>query len=533
MADSEIESPVALPTPDPTDRESPFRRTVGATLLSALNLLLKIGSNVIILPLSLKYLGREEYGLWIILQSVASYLMLSELGLGQTLMNLQGVAFARRDHDQVSRLLTTGFGLYWLLITPVWILSVIVITTQPVEVWLLKDIPSQWAAVFKWYLLVAATLALARVPATAFPATLLGLRELTLRQILDGVQTVFLVIGTALTLALHGKLLALILVTNLGLISITLLGYPLARWRHPAVRLASRFWTPSWLKLLFSNSSFFFLYGLGLLFQRLAGNLLAGKFGSLAQVPKMFVLLTLFRVVGWSLADIVSRTLQPYIILFSAQGRREKVLFLAKLCTKCTFALGVVFTVLIWVFADVGLEWWLGPEMFLGYGPLGYLAGAFLIDILFLPTSNFMIALNRQRLLSLSMAGYALLSFALGVVGAKWWMPADPLYGLCVGFFAASVGQALVLPWITHQWLQIGWRCYTNDLLLKPGVLAIGGVLIAVLDWVGGTRVWHGGLGALGGLVCLPLATWFFILEEEERRWLNLLFLGRQVRKAD
>jgi hypothetical protein len=108
--------------------------------------------------------------------------------------------------------------------------------------------------------------------------------------------------------------------------------------------------------------------------------------------------------------------------------------------------------------------------------------------------------------------------------------PEDPLRGLCVGFFAASVGQALVLPWITHQWLQIGWRWYTKDLLLKPASLAIGGVLIVVLDRLGGTRVWHGGLG---GLVCLPLATWLFILEEEERRWLQLLFLGRQVRKAD
>ena len=62
-------------------QESSARRAVSASVVATLTLGLKIGGNFIIIPLALKYLGREQYGMWIILQSVATYLSMSEIGI--------------------------------------------------------------------------------------------------------------------------------------------------------------------------------------------------------------------------------------------------------------------------------------------------------------------------------------------------------------------------------------------------------------------------------------------------------------------
>jgi O-antigen/teichoic acid export membrane protein len=512
-------------TPAVARQESPVRRTVGASVLAAVSLGLKIGSNLIIIPVALKYLGREEYAVWIILQSIAMYLTMSELGVGQTVANFQNAAFERGNYSEVSRILTTTFGLNWLTAVPVWVMFAFVLLTMPVEHWLLKDVSVGAATGFKVLLLLAGTLALFRVPLQVFSATLLGLRELVLRQVIDGAYAVFLLVGTVLTLLLGGKVLSLILVTNLGFIGITLLSYPLARARHAGVSVATRFWTPKLVWPLFGNSIFFFLYNLGLFFQRLAGNVLAGKFGSLRQVPEMFVLLTLFRVVGWSLADILSQTLLPYVNRLPMQGRHDRMVFFAKLCTKFTVTLAIVYSGLIWLFADIGIRWWLGPGMFLGWGPLACLAGGFLIDVLFLSTNNFMRGLNRHHRLSVVMAVYALVSFVLGVVGAKWWMPDDPLYGLCAGLLVASVmTQALALPWVTCRGLEISWRPYVWHFIIRPCFLiALGLAVVGGFTDTGTGEIWNRVVRTLAVVLALPSLAWILLLDREERDWVGSL----------
>jgi len=504
-------------------QESAARRTVRASVVAALTLGLKIGGNFIIIPLTLKYLGREQYGMWIILQCIATYLTMSEIGVGQTLMNYQNVAFVKGDHTTVNRLLATGFGVCSLIVIPLWLAFTVVLAFFPVSNWLLKDASGHAAFLFSAYLWLAGTLTLIRVPLHVFPSTLLGLREVSLRNVFEFVTAFFMLGGTILTLMLHGKLLALILVLNLGWIALMISCYPLVHSSHETIRFERRFLTPSLMWPLFANSSFFFLYNVGLLFQRLAGNLLAGKLASLGEVPEIFVLITLFRVVGWGMADIGSQTLLPYMITFPTRGRWDRVVFFSKLCTKLTFALALSYTAFVWVYADLGLRLWLGPGMFLGYGPLACLGGAFLIDVLFLSTNNFMRGHNCHRQLAMAMATYALLSLFLGLVGAKWWMPAKPLLGLCAGLLLASVvAQGLPLPWLTYKWLRIGGRKFVDHFLLRPALLVVSAAAVIVLFKAGvNTPLSQRILASLTLTMLLPLVTWFAVLGKDERHWIG------------
>jgi len=278
-----------------------------------------------------------------------------------------------------------------------------------------------------------------------------------------------------------------------------------------------------------SNSFFFFLYALGLLFQRFGGNLLAGKLAGLAEVPSLFALLTLFRIVGWALADIISQTLQPYIIMLEVQGRHDRVVFFGGLCTKLTFVLAATYATLVLLFAKSGLELWLGPGMFLGFGPLVLLAGSFLIDVTFLATNNFMRGLNQHRALSVVMAVYAALSFVLAMIGARRWMPHDPIYGLCLGLFWSSVlGQAALLPWLTQRLLRIRWQLYLDQFLIRPLLLLVcGPVIFVVISQTTRATGWLLAAHAVTFILCTGLLFWRVFLSREEREWLAGAFVGR------
>src|SRR3972149_4237411 len=286
-------------------QESPVNRTMGAGALSVMNLGLRVCSNFAIVPLALTYLGREEYGLWIILQSVATYLAWSEIGLGQTVLNLEGAAFARGDYSGVSKILTTSFVLYWLVVMPLWVMFVLILSTQPVANWLLNNVTVEVAKAFKNYLFWFGSFIFLRVPFSVFPASLLGLREVVLWQVYDFVTIAGLFMATILGLILGGRIWTIFLISNLVPLLTSVAAYIVLLSRHRHVRISKRFWAPGQLLPLLSNSLFFLLFGLGLFCQKLAGNLLAGKFIALRDVPEFFVLLLLIRVTGWFGAGFV------------------------------------------------------------------------------------------------------------------------------------------------------------------------------------------------------------------------------------
>jgi len=498
--------------------ESPVKRTMGAVTLSAIALLIRIGGNLVLVPLALHFLGKEQFGLFILFQSVAMYLTMAEFGVGQSVVNFQGMAFARGDYEGVNRILATTFGINFLTVVPLWLLCSAAIFLLPSDRWLLSEVPSTLVGSFKPYIFLTTTLALAKIPLQVIPTTLLGVREAHLRQLTDVVLAGGVLLGSIAVLVSGGGLLLLLVVTFLVPIVVMLGTYTVVRSRHPQIRLESKFWTSSLVQSLVANSLFFFLYNLGLFSQRLGGNVLAGKLLSLSEVPAIYVILMLFRVVGWSLAEILSQAVQPYYILFSQEGQKERLLLLARLCTKLTFVLAVVYASAVLFFAELGIRMWLGPGMFVGFGPLVCVIISYLMEVLFLSTNNFMRGLNQHRGLAVIMAAYGVLSFVLGFAGARS-MPLTPALGLCFGLAIASfLAQALLLPPVTRQWLGLSWGEYARDFLFRP--LTVAGIAFGILA----LPIPHSGLVPSATFFTCFLAllggfSWYVVLDGDERAW--------------
>jgi hypothetical protein len=249
--------------------------------------------------------------------------------------------------------------------------------------------------------------------------------------------------------------------------------------------------------------------------------LLVAKFGTLEAVAGMFAVLTGFRVFGWALLDILSRVFQPYITMLGAQGRDEQLRFYAGLSTKLTAALAAAICLAAWLLAEPAVNLWLGADVFPGYAVLALLGAAFLVDGLFLPTTNILVALNRHRALALVMTTKALLTVLLGALGAMA-APADPAIGIAAGFLAASVlGELPTYPWLARRALGLSPSAYLRRFLLQPACPPVAALLLMPLGPA--LRAEPPGVQllvtALAILLLVPLI-WYLVLARDERLWL-------------
>jgi len=67
----------------------------------------------ILIPMFTKYLGAAQYGVWVLAQSVVSYLSLLEFGLTTTLTRHLAAAKATGDYDQANRILGQLATMMW------------------------------------------------------------------------------------------------------------------------------------------------------------------------------------------------------------------------------------------------------------------------------------------------------------------------------------------------------------------------------------------------------------------------------------
>lgn len=88
-------------------------RRIAHTLLSALfGRGISLLVSLISIPLTLRYLGAERYGAWVVLNTFFTWLVLADFGIGNSLINSLSEAYSQDDRKQAQRLVATAF---WLM----------------------------------------------------------------------------------------------------------------------------------------------------------------------------------------------------------------------------------------------------------------------------------------------------------------------------------------------------------------------------------------------------------------------------------
>jgi O-antigen/teichoic acid export membrane protein len=411
---------------------------MGASVLALAVVGLKVASTFLLIPILRNHLGSVEFSLWILIQSVAIYVSLCEGGLGQTVVNFVGAAFARGDRARIRQIQATAYTLYWSVISTTCVLALGTIWFTPADRWLLGDVTPETAALFRNGLAVTVGLTLLRVPLLVFPGCLTGLRRMPLRNACDLAGTVVTFLATLVAAFAGAGLLGICATSCIAQMASPIAAMLIVRRRFPWTRFRVVDVRPGQFSMLAKNSFFFFLISLTFVVDRSAGNLLVCRFDSLEHVPGIFLLLTIFRVAGHALITVPSRSAQPYVMMWTIQGRIEQVAGISVLTIKLTFWVALAFACLVTCHADAFFSIWLGPGLFPGLPVLLCLAATFLLDAALAAPTNFMMGINRHRQLSLVLILKSVLSIALAALGA-WCFPSNPTLGVASGFLVATI----------------------------------------------------------------------------------------------
>ena len=74
-------------------------RIFTGAVASYLNTAVSLLSNLVLVPMYLLYFGKEEYGLWLVVLSIVSYLGFSNLGIAQSVANFVASTNAKNDYE--------------------------------------------------------------------------------------------------------------------------------------------------------------------------------------------------------------------------------------------------------------------------------------------------------------------------------------------------------------------------------------------------------------------------------------------------
>ena len=85
------------------------KRIFSGTVASYLNTVVSLLSNLVLVPMYLLYFSKEEYGLWLVVLSIVSYLGFSNLGIAQSVANFVASTNAKNDYDGIKSIVAAGF----------------------------------------------------------------------------------------------------------------------------------------------------------------------------------------------------------------------------------------------------------------------------------------------------------------------------------------------------------------------------------------------------------------------------------------
>jgi O-antigen/teichoic acid export membrane protein len=395
-------------------------------------------------PLSLGYLGRERFGLWMTVVAAAELLSFASLGLDKGLLNALAAADGRDDREGARRLVSTAFAL----------LSGIVVVLLALLALAYPALP--WARLLN----VAASDEAGPVMAVLTVCALLALLASLIDTIQSAYQDGFLngmwkAAGRLLSLAALavaiglGKSVAWValavagapLLASLGN-AIMLFGYR-RPWLAPRLRSLRR----QSARVLLGSGSLFFLTQLALTVAYYADNLIVAQCAGSEAVAAYAVTARLFDLPGMLLL-LVGAALWPPLaeaiarrdIAWAERGLRR--LIIASLGLAAATALPLM------LLGPTLLRWWVGGAV----APPGSLFVAFalfwLLSAVTQPIAVFLGAANALRFqlgcaALLAAAGLALklvLAQRFGMAGVAWGrLTAEALLLVSYGFFLPRV----------------------------------------------------------------------------------------------
>jgi len=198
------------------------RRLIEGTLATMLSKGVVLAVNAISIPIVVRYLGAESFGVWVTISTALSMLLLLDLGVANSLTNFISEAYAAGDRDHASVYSTTALG----------IMVIFALFLGGIAWWIWPHL--NWEHLFHLSsptasstvgraVAVAVTIFLVGLPAGLAPKILGGYQELRLANLFATTGSICSLIAIIVLVRLHAGLVALVAAPSAAFVGANLL----------------------------------------------------------------------------------------------------------------------------------------------------------------------------------------------------------------------------------------------------------------------------------------------------------------------
>ncbi|MCG2772811.1 MAG: oligosaccharide flippase family protein [Desulfobacterales bacterium] len=464
-------------------------------------------------------LGAERYGFLSMIAVVVGYFAFLNLGLGPAMIKYISEYHARNDSQKIHRLLATGMVFF----TTVGLLgSLGLILLSDAIVTRLFHIPACLLAESKTALRIAAVGFMLNMPLSVLSSVPRALQRFDISNKLDLLFGTVTILATLVLLYVGAGLVQLAALNlAVGLISVAVYA-PVCRKLLPGISFKPAFDGGIFRELLKYGGSILVTQVMGrIIFQ--IDKIIIGLFLPIAQLT--------FYVIPFNLSQkiliipgIISPVIFPAISELHALNEKKKFKKLYFSSTKLIVAATLPLTIILTVFANQILNFWLGP----GFAEKGTLSLQMLSAVFFLTTLTIPVAVFAQGMGRPDMP--MKFSTIHAVINILLWLSLIPKLGINGAALGLFVSHIIIVPWAIVYFHKRIIKSPVKELFFssyKPCFL-IGAVFFAVAYFA--VNIIYNLLGLViftAAYCALYYTAMFFMIMNEEERGILLKYIRK------
>ena len=386
------------------------RRVIVNTASNYVAKIMTLGIWFFLTPFLLRQLGASDYGLWILIGSIAAYGALLDFGIATAVTKYVAQFQAEGRIEQAQSLVATTLWLYMGLGLVAVALSALVAPIVPIVL----NVPPGQQSTASWLMLLSGLALGVSLPSATSIAVLRGLHRFDLANLVGIFGMALFTIATVGVLLLGGGLLGMVAVN----IPVTLITQIPAVWlirrTAPELHLGLRHTDRRLLKTVMSFSSALFLINVAGQLQTKTDEIVIGAFMPIANVTPYSIARRLSEM-PQLLSEQFMKVIMPLASQLDAQNDRGRLRTLYLTSSRLTIAIFMPLAVGVMILAQPFLKAWVGAP----YDQYAYLV-VILTLASFMATSQWpagaiLQGIGKHRMLALITLGAAFANLGLSL----------------------------------------------------------------------------------------------------------------------
>jgi O-antigen/teichoic acid export membrane protein len=452
-----------------------------------------VAATYILLPYSLKHIGQEQYGIWLIITSLTGYMGLLMLGVPMASVRFMADSLAKHDYEQMNKFIGSSAGLFLFAGVVSLVVGCGVFVFFESAFPIPPELRNPVRAAFFLVLFYIAGGFFGELPYGIMAAH----HDFVLRNALQTITLVYRLLATVVLLKVYPSVASLAIVQLSSMALETTVLWTVIHRRYPEVRLDLRKFEMSTVRTIFSFSLLVLVLTVGfkLVFQ--TDSLVIGKFLDVSDVPfyaaaNSLIIYLIEFVIG------IASVVMPTATTLRALNQEHELRALLLKWSKIAISLSLLATLYLAEFGPRVLGVWIGPAFEVHSGHVLHVL--LLSTVVFLPVRGIalpiLMGVGKAKGAVWTLLATGVLNLGLSILWAKQY----GLIGVAWGTTVPNLFYSVALLWLVCDEV----RCHIWDYLRYVVVrAAIGGALtFAIVGTVDRYATLQGylGLGA-GGLL--------------------------------